>query len=68
MFCLLLWALGTHAYRARDPARLSAGAALVALIATMATKNMTDDFMGHAVIVAFWLYAGFLLGRLRPAA
>jgi O-antigen ligase len=66
MFCLLLWVLAVHAYRARDPARLAAGGALIALIAAMAIKNMTDDFMGHAVVVAFWLHAGLLLGRLRP--
>ncbi len=67
MFCLLLWALVVRAYRARDPSRLPIGAALVALVAAMATKNMTDDLMGHAVVVAFWLYAGFLVGRLRDA-
>ena len=66
MFCLLLWALAALAYRARDPARLPAGGALIALIAAMAIKNMTDDFMDHAVVVAFWLHAGVLLGRLRP--
>ena len=67
MFCLLLWALVARAYRARDPSRLPIGAALIALVAAMATKNLTDDLMGHAVVVAFWLYAGFLVGCLRNA-
>jgi hypothetical protein len=30
----------------------------------MLTKNMTDDFMHHAGIIAFWGYAGMLAGRL----
>jgi O-antigen ligase len=64
VFCLLLASVLKEAYRARDPARLRFGAALVALLVAMLAKNMTDDFMDNAVVVAFWAYAGILLGRL----
>jgi O-antigen ligase len=63
-FLALSGALVRAAYRARAPARLSAGAALVALVVAMLAKNTSDDVMDHAVIVAFWLYAGMLVGRL----
>ncbi len=41
------------------------GAAGIALIIAMLAKNSTDDFMGEAVIIAFWAYAGVLLGALE---
>jgi hypothetical protein len=34
----------------------------------MVAKNFTDDFMDHAVVIAFWGYAGMLLGRLSARA
>lgn len=40
------------------------GAAGFALIVAMLAKNSTDDFMGKAVAIAFWGYAGLLLGPL----
>jgi O-antigen ligase len=67
VFLVLVGALVRAAYRARDPARLSASAALVALIVAMLAKNSTDDVMGHAVIIGFWLYAGMLVARLAGA-
>lgn len=63
-YCLLLAALARQAYRCRDMERMRAGAALVSLLVAMLTKNLTDDFMDQAVVVAFWGYAGMLLGRL----
>lgn len=56
------------AYNARDPARLRASAALATLVIVMLAKNFTDDFMDQAVVIAFWIYAGMLLGRLRATA
>src|SRR5437016_7050790 len=40
------------------------GATAFSLLVAMIAKNSTDDFMGHAVVIAFWGYAGVLLGRL----
>src|SRR5207244_8170749 len=39
------------------------GAAGFSLLIAMLAKNSTDDFMDQAVAVAFWGYAGVLLGR-----
>lgn len=67
LFGLLMAALFRTAARARDPSVRSSGAALAALVAAMLVKNTTDDVMDHAVVVAFWLYAGFLSGRILNA-
>jgi O-antigen ligase len=67
VFGALLVALGRKAHEARDEARLPVGAALAALVAGMLIKNMTDDFMDLAGVVAFWGYAGILLGGLAGA-
>jgi O-antigen ligase len=65
LFAVLLVALAREAWRARDgPECCAVGAALVALLVAMLAKNATDDFMHHAVVIAFWGYAGVLLGRL----
>lgn len=64
VFLLLIGALARAAYQARSRHGLATGAALAALIVAMVAKNATDDVMDHAVIVAFWLYAGMLVGRL----
>lgn len=63
--CILFGGLLREAWRARDVARLRTSAALTTLVIVMLTKNFTDDFMDQAVVIAFWLYAGVLLGRLR---
>ncbi len=65
---ILFGCLLREAYRARDPARLRASAALATLVIAMLAKNFTDDFMDQAVVIAFWIYAGMLLGRLRATA
>jgi O-antigen ligase len=41
------------------------GAAGFALLIAMLAKNSTDDFMDQAAAIAFWGYAGVLLGRLE---
>ncbi len=64
VFCWLLAAVVREAWRARDLGRWRAGAALAALVVALVAKNLTDDFMDHAVVIAFWAYAGLLLGRL----
>jgi O-antigen ligase len=66
VFSWLLAALARAAWRARGN-RL-ASAALLALVVAVVAKNLTDDFMHQAVAIAFWAYAGLLLGRLAPAA
>src|SRR5205807_2012824 len=40
------------------------GATAFSLLVAMIAKNSTDDFMDQAVAIAFWGYAGVLLGRL----
>ncbi len=46
----------------------------IALVAGMIAKNTTDDFMWQSTILAFWSFAGLLLGsgerlaKLRPLA
>lgn len=66
--CVLFSCLLRAAYNARDSARLRVSAALVTLVIAMLAKNFTDDFMDQAVAIAFWIYAGMLLGRLRATA
>lgn len=61
VFCWLLAALVREAWRARGLGRWREGAALAALVVALVTKNLTDDFMDHAVVIAFWGYAGLLL-------
>lgn len=62
VFSWLLAALVLEAWRARGD-RL-ASAALLSLVVALVAKNLTDDFMHQAVAIAFWAYAGLLLGRL----
>ena len=64
VYGLLLAALARRAYRCRDAGRMRESAALVTLLVALLVKNLTDDFMDQAVVVAFWGYAGMLLGRL----
>ena len=59
------WRLGGAGARGR--LRLL-GATAFSLLVAMIAKNSTDDFMGQAVAIAFWGYAGFLLGRLDPSS
>jgi O-antigen ligase len=66
VFLLLLGSLLRCAFRPLDTAGVRIGGALAALVAAMLAKNMTDDLMDNAVVVAFWLYAGHFLGRLAP--
>jgi len=56
------WRLGGAGARGR--LRLL-GATAFSLLVAMIAKNSTDDFMGQAVAIAFWGYAGVLLGRLE---
>ena len=62
IYSWLLAALAREAWRARD--KRHASAALAALLVGVLVKNATDDFMHLAVGIAFWAYAGLLLGRL----
>jgi O-antigen ligase len=57
------WRLGRAG---APPALRLLGAAGFSLLIAMIAKNSTDDFMGQAVVIAFWGYAGLLLGRLDP--
>ena len=66
VFSWLLAALVRVAWRTRGNRKASA--ALLALVVAVVTKNLTDDFMHLAVAMAFWAYAGLLLGSLAPAA
>jgi len=59
------WRLGGAGARGR--LRLL-GATAFSLLVAMIAKNSTDDLMGHAVVIAFWGYAGVLLGRLDPSS
>jgi O-antigen ligase len=38
-------------------------AAGIALVGGMVAKNFTDDFMWQTTALAFWCFAGLLLGR-----
>jgi O-antigen ligase len=65
VFVWLLASLVQEAWRAREgPEQCALGAALVALVVALLTKNATDDFNHHAGVIAFWAYAGVLMGRL----
>lgn len=44
------------------------GAAGVALVVGMVAKNMADDFMWQTTMLAFWTFAGWLLGAGERAA
>jgi len=57
------WRLGGAGARGR--LRLL-GATAFSLLVAMIAKNSTDDFMDQAGVLAFWGYAGMLLGRLDP--
>ncbi len=57
------WRLGGAGARGR--VRLL-GATAFSLLVAMIAKNSTDDFMDQAGVLAFWGYAGMLLGRLDP--
>jgi O-antigen ligase len=59
------WRLGGR--QARGEARLL-GAAGTALLVAMLAKNATDDFMAQAMLIAFWGYAGVVLGALEARA
>jgi O-antigen ligase len=56
------WRLGGAGARGR--LRL-VGATGFSLLVAMIAKNSTDDFMDQAAAIAFWGYAGVLLGRLE---
>jgi O-antigen ligase len=59
------WRLGG----AGAPGRLRLlGATAFSLLVAMIAKNSTDDFMDQAGVLAFWGYAGMLLGRLDPSS
>lgn len=64
-FCWLLGALAWAAWRTRAQGPVSA--ALAALVVAVVAKNLTDDFMHQAPAIAFWTYAGLLLGRIARA-
>jgi hypothetical protein len=65
VFMALLAALVNAAWRTRNnSAALPVGAAFAALVVAMLMKNASDDHMHHAVVIAFWGYAGVLVGRL----
>jgi O-antigen ligase len=63
--CVLVGSLFREAWNARDSTRLHTSAALATLAVVMLAKNFTDDFMEQAGVIAFWAYAGALVGRLR---
>jgi O-antigen ligase len=48
--------------RRAQPALCAAG---IALVAGMVVKNMTDDFMWQTTMLAFWSFAGLLLGTAQ---
>ncbi|MDR6493460.1 O-antigen ligase family protein [Paraburkholderia sp. 22099] len=60
---LLLWLVGAF-WRTRggDPWLCAAG---IALVAGMIAKNTTDDFMWQTTMLAFWSFAGLLLGSAQ---
>jgi O-antigen ligase len=61
---VLLLALVLSFWRARhaDPWLCAAG---IALVAGMIVKNTTDDFMWQTTMLAFWSFAGLLLGNAQ---
>ena len=66
-FLFLIGSLGKYGYARKEGRALPESAALLALLVAMLVKNASDDFMDHAVIVAFWAHAGMLLGRLSSS-
>lgn len=63
----LLVSLAWRFFRLRDADEWVAAAG-VALVVGMLTKNFTDDFMWKATMLAFWAFAGLLLGTGERAA
>lgn len=63
---VLLLCLAGRFWRLRrvDPWLCAAG---VALVAGMIAKNTTDDFMWQTTMLAFWAFAGLLLGCAEQA-
>ncbi|SDH80010.1 O-antigen ligase family protein [Paraburkholderia phenazinium] len=63
----LLLALVLSFWRVRraDPWLCAAG---IALVAGMIAKNTTDDFMWQTTMLAFWSFAGLLLGSAQSLA
>lgn len=61
---VLLLALVTAFWRERrvDPWLSAAG---IALVAGMIAKNTTDDFMWQTTMLAFWSFAGLMLGAAQ---
>jgi O-antigen ligase len=51
--------------RRTDPWLCAAG---IALVVGMVVKNMTDDFMWQTTMLAFWSFAGLLLGTAHREA
>lgn len=62
---MLLLCLVASFWRLRrtDPWLCAAG---IALVAGMIAKNTTDDFMWQTTMLAFWAFAGLLLGCAEP--
>lgn len=58
---LLLLCLVLRFWRLRSAAPWVCGAG-IALVAGMIAKNFTDDFMWQTTMLAFWSFAGLLLG------
>jgi hypothetical protein len=58
----LLLALSRRFWRLRHGVPWVSAAGL-ALVGGMIAKNFTDDFMWQTTALAFWCFAGFLLGR-----
>jgi O-antigen ligase len=59
---LLFLALSFWKARHGDPWLCAAG---IALVAGMIAKNTTDDFMWQTTMLAFWSFAGLLLGSAQ---
>ena len=69
VYAWLLGSLAREAWRARATSHcIALSAALIGLIAGMLAKNFADDFMHYGPVIAFWGYAGVLVGRLRSAS
>jgi len=64
---LLCLAVTVWKVRSVDPSLCAAG---IALVAGMIAKNTTDDFMWQTTMLAFWSFAGLMLGsaqrRIEP--
>ncbi len=59
---LLALVRGFWRVRRNDPWLCAAG---IALVAGMIAKNTTDDFMWQTTMLAFWSFAGLLLGAAQ---